>query len=135
MSLTTRTRGIIAGVMLSVGLLAPAALATTASAAPTKFCAAVFDFTKYPTTPSSFTVTGYHSWAKKLLPYYENLEANAPNATSKTVLSEIVTILKYYESSSTIAKLTAYEATHRAGWLAGTKVLGKAIASCAKSLG
>jgi hypothetical protein len=122
--------------MLSVGLLAPVALSPTpASAASSKFCAAVFDFTKYPTSPTSFTVTGFHTWAKKLLPYYENLEANAPNATSKSVLKEIVTILKYYETSASVAKLTAYQSAHRATWLAGTKVLGKAIASCAKSMG
>lgn len=136
MKLIPRIKIALSAVVLATGALLPVALTSSpASASPSAFCTAVFSFNSYPKAPTSLTAAGYHAWAKDLLPYYEKLAATAPNATSKKVLGEIVTILKYYSTSSSYTKLYAYEVAHRAKWIAGTKALAAAIESCAKSLG
>ena len=136
MTLSSRTRSVVAGAVLAAGLILPVTLtATPASASPSAFCSTVFNFKHYPTAPKGITIANYHTWAKMVIPFYEKLQSTAPNAASKKVLGEIVTILKYYSTSSSFANLSAYEATHRAQWIAGTTALAKAIESCAKSLG
>jgi hypothetical protein len=136
MKLSTKFRSVMVGTVLATGVVLPMALTSApASAGPTAFCTTVFSYAKEAKTPATSTLAGYRTWAKDLIPFYEKLQSEAPNATTKKVLGEIVTVLKYYSSSSSFAKLTAYETAHRAQWEAGTKALAAAIISCAKSLG
>jgi hypothetical protein len=136
MKILTRPRIIVAGAVVAAGLILPMAINTPqASAASTAFCKTVFTFPTIAKVPATTTLAGYHTWAKDITPFYEKLESEAPNATSKKVLGEIVTILKYYTSSGSFAKLTAYEVANKAKWEAGTKALAAAIESCAKALG
>jgi hypothetical protein len=136
MSLSTRTRAVVAGAVLASGLILPTALVVApASAAPSAFCTTVFGFAKEAKVPATSTLAGYRAWAKSLIPFYEKLASEAPNAASKKVLTEIVTVLKDYTSAKSYAKLTAYELANKAKWEAGTKALAAAIISCAKSLG
>lgn len=116
--------------VVTLGAAAPSANALGTS----KFCTTLFGYAasveKYESeTPTS--LKSYHAWAKELLPYYEALEASAPNATTKTELGYIVTILQYYSNQSSFTKIEAYAAANRAKFEAGVKSLANAIKSCA----
>lgn len=129
-----RAKTIVAGALCSATLaLSLGVVVPSSSAAPSAFCSTLMTY--HATTPSVGTVAGYHAWAKAILPFYEKLQSTAPNTASKKTLTEIVTILKDYESSATMAKLIAYETANRAHWITDTKALAAAIISCAKSLG
>lgn len=118
-----------AGVLASPLLVPP----TPSGALGTSpFCAAVFSYAEHPITPpKTLTISGWHTYAKELVPYFSRMASTAPNAASKTTLNEIVTILKYYSAATSTAKLVAYENAHRSQWLAGTKALAAAVKNCA----
>ncbi len=123
-----------AAVCASALLVALGAAVPSASALGTsKFCTTLFtDMTsieKYDAQAPTSLKT-YHAWAKELLPYYEALEASAPNASSKTELGYIVTILQYYTSQSSFTKIEAYATANHAKFEAGVKSLANAIKSC-----
>jgi hypothetical protein len=104
------------------------------SASSSAFCTTIFTY--HPAIPPSSTnFKSYKAWAKTLEPFYEQLASEAPNAATKSVLNEVVVVLKYYVSSSNLAKLDAGVLKYHAKWAAGAKALAKAVESCAKSLG
>jgi hypothetical protein len=83
---------------------------------------------KDATPPTTFSA--YKTWAKTLLPFYETLASEAPNAASKTTLGDVATMLKYESTQSSWTKLETYETANHAKFEAGTKALAKAIESC-----
>jgi hypothetical protein len=122
-----------AAMMLSVAVAPPSGASTVQSAAGSAFCTTIFTF--HPAVPPAMTnLKSYQAWAKSLEPLYAQLASEAPNAASKTVLNEVVTVLKDYISSKSIPKLDAYIVANRAAWTKGTKALAAAVISCAKSL-
>jgi hypothetical protein len=104
------------------------------SASEATFCKSLVTWSeadaKYA-APTGTGLTAYKNWAKEVLPLYETLASEAPNANSKLVLNDVVTILKDYYSSKTWKKLEAYELANHAKFLAATKTLAKAIEGCA----
>jgi hypothetical protein len=84
--------------------------------------------------PTKYTVATYHEWARAVLPLYESLDANAPNGPSKSALDQIVTILKYFENSVTVAQIKAYWLSHRSHWTSDFAALVAALKGCAKIL-
>jgi hypothetical protein len=138
--LPARARGAISAVLasailfVSFGAGAPSAsAATVTSASPSAFCTTIFTY-HATAVPSLTNLKSYKAWAKSLEPFYETLASEAPTAASKSVLNEVVVVLKYYVSSSSITKLDASVLKYHAKWAAGAKALAKAIESCAKSL-
>jgi hypothetical protein len=129
------TRAALAGavvcgtLVLSLGMAVPSSSALGSS----KFCQTILTYeSKYAsksTPPTSFK--GYKAWAKFLLPFYENLAAEAPNDSSKTALNEVVVILKYEAKDSSITSLEAYIKANSVKFDNGIKTLGKDIAACA----
>ena len=129
------TRAALAGavvcgsLILSLGVAVPSSSALDSS----KFCQTLVSYeTKYAskaTPPTSFT--GYRAWAKSLLPFYETLAAEAPNDASKTVLNEVVAILKYESKDTSLTSLEAYIKANSVKFANGAKTLGKDIAACA----
>ena len=81
------------------------------------------------TPPTS--ISAYHTWAAELVPFYEKLASEAPNAKTKTTLGEIVVILKWESKKQSITSLEAYITANHAKFEAGTKALAKAIEACA----
>lgn len=138
--LARRSRTAIGGVLasavllLSVGVGSPSASASTIkSASESAFCTTIFSF--HPkSAPSSTNLTSYKAWAKTLEPFYEKLASEAPNAATKSVLNEVVVVLKYYVDSTSLTKLDASVLKYHAKWEAGAKALASAVESCAKSL-
>ncbi len=138
--LTGRSRAAIGGVLasavllLSVGFVSNGASASSiTSASESAFCTTIFSFhPKAP--PAASDLTTYKAWAKTLEPFYEKLASEAPNAATKSVLNEVVVVLKYYVNSTSITKLDASVLKYHAKWEAGAKALAKAVESCAKSL-
>jgi hypothetical protein len=132
--LATRARIFVAGSVVAGALLIPMSVAVPPAAAisHSPFCNAVFTWAEHPgTSPTAFTISGYHAWVKAILPYYEKMEATAPNAKTKEILGFIVTVLKAYANSTSLVKLSAYEKAHRAKFDADIKSLSAAIKSCA----
>ena len=123
-----------ATLLVATGLGVPgASAASIKSAGPSAFCTTIISY--HPTTPPNpKNLTSYRAWAKSLEPFYESLAKEAPNASTKAVLNEVVVVLKYYVSSSSITKLDASVLKYEAKWKAGAKALAAAIISCAKSL-
>ena len=123
-----------AAMMLSFAVASPSGASTVQSASSSAFCTTLFTF-PHTVAPASTNLKSYQAWAKSLEPYYAKLASEAPTAASKTVLNEVVTILKDYISSKSISKLDEYILSNRTAWTKGTKALAAAIISCAKTLG
>jgi hypothetical protein len=133
-------RSVIGGVLASATLLVSmgigaqgASAASIKSAAPSAFCTTIISY-RPATIPNPKNLKSYRAWAKSLEPFYESLAKEAPNAATKAVLNEVVVVLKYYVSSSSVTKLDASVVKYEAKWKAGAKALATAIISCAKSL-
>jgi hypothetical protein len=130
---TARTRGALASVLVLGTLVLSLGVAVPSSSAASKFCATLISYeTKYAskaTPPTS--LTGYRAWAKELLPFYEKLASEAPDASAKTVLNEVVIILKYESTQTSITKLTKYVAANSKKFEASEKTLAKDIEACA----
>jgi hypothetical protein len=135
-----RVRAAIGGIAASAVLLVSfgvgtpsASAATVTSASPSAFCTTIFTY-HATAVPSPSNLKSYKAWAKAVEPFYQKLASEAPTAASKSVLNEVVVVLKYYINSSSITKLDASVVKYQSKWAAGAKALSKAIVSCAKSL-
>lgn len=138
--LSVRARSTLGGVLASAVLLVSMGVGTQDASATTYTSAGVSSFcttiiTYRPAVPPSVTnFKSYKAWAKTLIPFYEKLASEAPNASTKSVLNEVVVVLKYYQNSTSLANLDKSVLKYNAKWEAGAKALAKAIESCAKSL-
>lgn len=138
--MSARTRAAIGSVLasavllVSVGVGAQSASASSyKSASESQFCATIITF--HPkTAPSASNLKSYRAWAKTLIPFYQKLASEAPNAATKSILNEVVVVLKYYENSTSITKLDASVLKYQAKWTAGAKALAKAVVACVKTL-
>jgi hypothetical protein len=125
---------VTAGILvLSLGVAVPGSgAAGTYSASESAFCKTMFSFKE--TAPKGSTLDNYKTWAKTIIPLYEKLASEAPNAASKKVLNQLVTILKDYQSASSLSGLKAYEVANHASFLKNTKAFTAVIVACAKTL-
>ncbi len=106
---------------------------STASASMSPFCKTLTSFhPRTPPTGSNYRV--YRTWAKTYLPFFQRLAAEAPNASTKTVLNEMIQIMKYESSLGTAKAYAAYVATHSAAWAKGWKSFAGAVMSCVTSM-
>jgi hypothetical protein len=131
--LLSGTRATLAGaVMLGTVVLSLSVAVPSSSAGESAFCKSILSFqSKYAskeTPPTS--IKGYKGWAKEFVPLYETLASEAPNDASKTVLNEIVTILKYESTATSATKLETYIEANQAKFEAGDKALAKDIEGC-----
>ena len=117
----------MATLVVSLGVSVPSSSALGTSA----FCKTMFTY-KTVAPPSAVTTTSYRKWAKSLLPFYEKLASEAPNAKTKVILNEIVTILKAEASSTSIKGLETYIFAHHANFAKSSKAVAEAIVACAK---
>ncbi len=127
---------LVASSLVAGALLVPLGVSTPpAGALPNAaFCRAVFSWATHPIPgPSVVSVANYHSWVKATLPYYERMEANAPNATTKQILGFVVTVLKQYANSTSLNKLVVYEKLHHAQLQDDVRVLVASFRTCATS--
>jgi hypothetical protein len=138
--LPARARGAIGGVLasavllVSVGVATPSASAATVkSASLSPFCSTIINF-RPGVPPSVKNLKSYKAWAKSLIPFYEKLASEAPNAATKAAFKEVVVVLKYYSNSASLAKLDASVLKYNAKWEKGSKDIASAIISCAKQL-
>lgn len=122
---------VVAGTLVvSLGVAVP-----SSSAGSSAFCSTLISYyaqyaSKF-TPPAKLTTATYHAWAKALVPFYEKLASEAPNATTKTELNYVVVILKYEAKDKTLSNLEAYVAANHVKFEKGTSALAKAIKSCA----
>lgn len=127
-------RSALAAATLFAALTISLGAASSSSAlGSSPFCKTLFTWetedASKATPPTSYA--DYSAWAKELIPFYEKLAAEAPNATTKSTLNEVVTILKYESKKLSISALETYVSANKAKWEAGTKALAKAIENCA----
>lgn len=127
---------IAAGVLVfSMGVGIPSSGAAMHSADEAAFCKTLISFSiKFRTdaAPTGSSLNSYHAWAKKVVPLYEELASEAPNAATKKFLNALVAILKDYGNASSLAALGTYEAKNESTYLKGTKQLAASIEGCAK---
>ena len=127
---------LIAGSLLATGLVVPIAMTAAPAGAlsHSPFCLAVFSWSKHPVpTPTNFTVGAYHAWVKAEIPYYQRMQATAPNAQTKHVLTFVVSVLQSYGKATSLSALTSYEKLHYKQYGADVKVLAASIIGCATS--
>ena len=130
-SLTTGARTLLAGSFIAAALLVPLGVAATPAGASSAFCTALTSWAKHPVpAPKSLTINSYHAWARLELPYYERMAATAPNAPTKTVVNDVVIVLKAYTNYTSLTKLSLYEKAHHAAFEADVSQLAKAIVAC-----
>lgn len=124
---------VAAATMLTALTISLGAATSSSALGSSPFCTTLFTWeTQYAskdTPPTS--LAGYRAWAKELLPFYEKLASEAPNAATKNTLNEVVTILQFESKKLSTSALDAYVLANKAKWLSGTKALAKAIESCA----
>ena len=119
--------------MVSLGVAVPTSGATTLRyASPSAFCKTIYSF--HGTAPTGTNYNAYPTWAKTNLPFYKKLASQAPNAKTKKVLNELVTILKYEAKQKNLKALGKYIAKNQVQWANGWKAFAGAVLSCAKSL-
>lgn len=134
----TAVAGIVtAGILVfSLGVAVPSSgAATRTSASEATFCKTLIGFSlkfRADAAPKGTSIGDYHTWVKLVLPLYEQLDSEAPNAGTKTFLNELVVVLKDYASAASLTKLETTEAKNQAKYLKGTKELASAIEGCAK---
>jgi hypothetical protein len=118
--------------VLSLGANVP-----SSGAASSAFCGTLVTWAKNPPkpAPTSFNTAQYRAWANEYLPLYSKLASEAPNAQTAKILNQVVTILKDYESASTISALQSIVVKNSKEWATDAKALAKAIISCASSFG
>ncbi len=132
--LASRVRMLVAASVVATALVVPLSLSTPEAGAlgTSPFCTALFSWVEHqPPTPTKLTLTGYRAWAKALVPYYQKMASVAPNAKTKTVLKDIVVVLKAYGNYTSLSKLSAYEKAHHRAFEADVKSLTAAIKACA----
>ena len=113
--------------VVSLGVSVPSSSALGTS----PFCKTMFTF-KPVAPPTKISTSSYKKWAKSYLPFYEKLDSEAPNAKTKGILDEIVTILKYEASSSSLKSLETYIAANHSHFAKSSIALAQAIVACAE---
>jgi len=134
-----RSLGALAGAAvlastLGLGLATsgPAAAATR-SAAPSAFCHTLFSVKNY-TPPAGSNYQNYRKWIAAYLPWYEKLAAEAPNASVKRVLSQLVAVLKSEDNLSNEKALAYYIGTHETQWASDWKAFAQAEIACVSQM-
>jgi len=131
--LTLRARKFIAGAVVAASLTIPVGVAATPAGASSSaaFCQTVMSFITHPVLPpGKFTVANYHTWAQKVTPLYQKLENTAPNAKVKAILAFVVTMLKYYSTTSNYNKMFAYYTSHQKQYAGYATALANAFKAC-----
>jgi hypothetical protein len=95
-----------------------------------RFCKTIKTFA-VAEPPVFVTISTYHVWAKLYLPSYEKVASEAPNSSVKELLTKIVTILKYEENATSLAKLKTYVVAHSAVWKKSVLQLSESTITCA----
>jgi hypothetical protein len=126
-------RAVLAGVVAlvlaaSLGVV-PAAASSTRSASGSSFCTTLTTASSTK-APAANNLASYKKWLASYLPEFEKLASEAPNASSKTALNQLVTIMKAEETSTTLAKLDAAVAVNSKKWTTDWEALVKALLSC-----
>jgi hypothetical protein len=117
---------VAATLVVSLGVAVPSSSASGTSS----FCTTIKTY-KPVNPPTSIKTSSYHAWAKTLLPFYEKLASEAPNAKTKNELNELVTILKYEANSTSLTGLESYIAANGVKYANGLKALVSSLMSCA----
>ena len=132
-----RSRRLVISVLAPVALLlatvvtAPPSEATALQAASSSaFCKTIAKFA-VAQPPVYITISTSHVWAKLYLPSYEKLASEAPTASVKKLLNEVVAVMKYEEKATSVAKLQKYVAANSALWTKSVTQLFQSNIACA----
>lgn len=130
--LLSRAGTAAAALGVTLALAAPMALsAGPASATESAFCHTLLTF--HSKQPTGTSYTAWRNWAKTYLPFWEKLASEAPSASTKAVLNELVTILKYSANAKNYTQIGAYVAAHEKWWVNGWKAYAHDVMTCATS--
>lgn len=126
--------------MLATGVAASAVLVltlgagvTNAGASSSAFCSTMTKLEAIK-QPSSSKLSSYKTWLKTYEPYFAQLASEAPNASVKRVMTQMVTLMKYEENTSAAIKLEKYIAKNEKQWSADWEAYVKAAVACVTSV-
>ncbi len=132
----TRLKRVLAGGVVSatmgVALVAGPVATSSASASMSPFCKTLTTF--HPKSPPGTGYMAYRTWAKTYLPFFQKLASEAPNASTKSVLTAMVQIIQHESNFTSDKAFAAYVATHNGTWTKGWKSFASAVMSCVTSL-
>lgn len=126
----TARSGLAVATLFTALAISLGAASSSSALGSSPFCKTLFTWNPAKATPPT-SFANYSSWAKGLVPFYEKLAAEAPNASTKSTLDGVVTVLQYESKKLSISALEAYVLANKTKWEAGTKALAKAVESCA----
>ncbi len=128
--------GALAGALAlatSIGISAPAGANRLIAASPSPFCSTLMTF--HPKPPkNSNNWTAYRAFAKSAIPTFERLAATAPNAGTKELMNQLVALLKFDASATSLSAYSTYWRTHLGHWEHDWQEFAAASLSCVKSL-
>ncbi len=139
--LTRRISTVTATVVLSGSMFVSLGVAATSSGATTMrlagvspFCKTLMGFSSVKGAPSVNNVTAYRTWVRTNLPRFQKLEAEAPNASVKKVLVELVTIMQSQSRIGSVQQFQKSIAANHQQWSTDFKVFVTTAMSCVTSI-
>jgi hypothetical protein len=125
------TKVAIGAAMVVTTLALPLSLSAPAGAT-SAFCSTLETWATHPpkSAPTSYSVAAYHAWANTVIPIYEKLASEAPNAQTKDLFNEVVAILKAYDGAKSISSLKATAVADSAKFKNDAKALEQAVLTC-----
>jgi hypothetical protein len=135
-----RSRRVVISVLAPLALLLgsvvaapPSGASTHQSASSSAFCKTIAKFA-VAQPPVYITISTYHVWAKLYLPSYEKLASEAPTASVKKLLDDVVAVMKYEEKATSVSKLQKYVTANSALWKKSVSQLFKSNIACATNM-
>jgi len=139
--LTRRIRTITAAIVLSGSMIVTLGAVATSSGATTMrlagaspFCKTLMSFTSVKGAPSVKNVAAYRTWVTTNLPRFQKLESQAPNASVKKVLAELVTIMQSQSKIGSVQQFQKSIAANRHLWSNDFKAFLTTAMSCVTSI-
>jgi hypothetical protein len=124
----------LAGFLLAGTLLVSTGVefAPSAGASSGGFCAAIFSFAQNePQILGAMSTSGEAGYAKASLPYFEKIDAAAPNGKDKLVFNTVVKVYKYLAHDKSATDLEKYLNLNKKKINAATTAVAASIKGCA----
>jgi hypothetical protein len=137
----SRLRTSIAALTLSGVMLASVGVAVDSGGASgmklagqSAYCKTLMSFSAIKGAPSTKNLVAYRNWISAALPKFQKLQSQAPNASVKRVLGDLVVVLKSQSNATGAAKLQRAIAANQKQWVNDWKVFTSSALSCVTSL-
>lgn len=112
----------------------PSGANTVKYAAASPFCKTLMSFSAVKGAPPTTNLTTYRHWIAVYLPKFQKLDSQAPNASVKRVLDELVAVLKSESNLTSATKLDKYIIKNQKQWTNDWRAFASSAVNCVSSL-